>query len=149
MLKKLLSVVSLVFLLATSTAQADIVVTGLSADDDVCNHVAGLWKGESDVSLYGLPCHYNGTANITALSDPKTYNLDVNLTGGNHVWCPDESIMLSGSCDKGKIIIRADNANLDGSLDSTGTAAHLHGDVYVTKMRIKVTVKDINVHKIN
>lgn len=136
--KKLLRMVPLVFLLLASTAQADITVMSFSGSDEVCNHVAGLWKGEGDVSLYGFPCHYNGTANITALSDPKIYNLDVNLTGGNHFWCPNESVSFPGSCEAGNIKIHTDYADLNGTLNSAGTSAQLHGVVYVSKIPVKV-----------
>ena len=141
-------IVSTLFLMFSVAARADVVVGTLSfADGDVCDHVAGLWQGGSDVSIAGLPCHYDGKANITPLSDPHMYSLDVDLTGGNHFWCPNTSIVLPGSCEKGSITIHTNNASLSGELNSAGTHASLHGEVYYSVFTIKV--KSIEVNKVN
>ena len=138
------------FALSSSLSHADIVFQ--LSDQNSCNNLPGTWAGYGTViALNGIVnCKYTGTAWIAGFSDPHSFIMQVKLNIKTGVCPPREDLNLSGSCDKGVIILKTDPAHLSGHLNADGTVAEMGGTVTINipKMGdVKADIKDMNMHK--
>jgi hypothetical protein len=138
--------------LVTQASFANITVMSGIAGADACDGLAGNWAGSGTVTASILTCNYSGKAVVTqTITNEKTnYSVAVDLTLDSGPLCPaTESITLPGYCESNGIVLQTDDANLTGSVDSTGTAADLKGYVYVTigGTRIKADITKLHLDK--
>jgi hypothetical protein len=117
---------------------------------DICSNLAGNWNGEGTVSASIVTCHYSGTAVVSPTLDPRSYTIDMDLTRDSGAICPDHKVMqMQGNCENNQLSIETDDANLQGSVNETGTAANMTGYVYFDALgtRVKVNVEEMSLHK--
>ncbi|MDR3491945.1 MAG: hypothetical protein P4M12_07895 [Gammaproteobacteria bacterium] len=132
--------------LATS-AQANVMVT-LPGNGDVCSNLAGTWAGGGKVTAGIIQCHYHGTATVVKTGD-NNYSVDVELKKDDGICPENESMQLPGTCSNGVVVLQTPDANLQGSMGSTGTTMDLTGDVMFTVFgsRVKADVTDMHLQK--
>jgi len=131
-----------------SGAQANIIVKA-SSNADTCANLAGLWTGGGKVSASFIECHYHGTVNATHTAGDHNYNMSVDLHKDDGI-CPDEEkLELPASCNNGVIVLRTDDANLDGSMNAAGNTIDLSGNVTFTVLgsRVKANVSNMRIQK--
>jgi hypothetical protein len=117
---------------------------------DICQNLAGKWNGEGTVSASVVTCHYSGTAVVSPTLDPRSYTIDMDLNRDEGMICPDHKVIqMQGSCENNQLSIDTDDANLQGSVDESGTSASMTGFVYFDALgsRIKVNVEEMSLHK--
>jgi hypothetical protein len=128
--KKLASVVAMGLLAAGAVAHADIQVkfAGTSpANADVCDRLAGAWKGDGHVSAFLLSCSYTGAGEVVNLGGGQ-YTVHVDLKTSSGWPCRDMNTILPATCHNGNIQIQTNDVQLSGTTDGN-TASFRDGSI--------------------
>jgi hypothetical protein len=118
-----------------ATAHADIIINAPYSNGDVCDLIAGSWKGNGKASEWGvINCVYTGSGTIesTPGSGQMTIkDLILKIDASQSSWfCPStETLQLSGQCHNGKILIQNDSAKLNGELTADAKQANVNGTI--------------------
>ena len=150
-MKKLAGFVIVSVLTAANVAYADFFASLGGAD--ACSQAVGHWSGGGPVETKNglLKCNYHGEVDITNGVQTNTLKVHVDLRrdGGSDLCPSHETIDLPGTCSNGNLILKTDDADLRGNLNSTGQAI-INGTVnFVVDVIGKVTVlvKEMKLNK--
>jgi hypothetical protein len=139
--------------LAMQTSYANLTVhpfTKLSTD--FCKSLTGEWKGGGDVIASYITCTYEGTSIVVpgyALTTPLNISMDMYLKDGPEVCPPHATLDLPATCDNNALTVNTDNADMSGSVDSTGTVVNMQGTVFfdVGGRRVEADIKNVHLVK--
>jgi hypothetical protein len=115
---------------------------------DFCNTLTGSWKGGGDVQAGYISCTYQGTAIVVPgyRSTPLSISMDMYLKDGPEL-CPEHATLaLPATCNNNTLTVDTDNADMTGSVDSTGKAVTMQGTVFVDVGGRRVEAEIKNVH---
>ena len=130
-----------------STANADVLFQ-MSAvpGQDICENLTGPWAGGGTMTAkvigINIKCDYYGNATVTKPST-DSYVVDVvfDLQSGSAVCPGQQAYTLPGTCDSqtGAIVLKTNDVQLHGNIDSAGNQATLQGTVKINIMNRSVT----------
>ncbi len=143
----------LIILLACSaamqTSYANISVRPFAkTNTDFCNTLTGAWKGGGDVDAGYVSCNYQGTAIVVPgyRTTPLSISMDMYLKSGPELCPPHATMEFPATCNNNALTVDTDNADMSGSVDSTGTTVNMAGTVFVDVGGRRVEAEIKNVH---
>lgn len=153
MMKKL-ALISASILIFASAAHADFVahIESLGAAD-ACSQAVGHWSGGGPVETKNhlIKCSYHAEVDIAnaAQANALTVHVDLRRDGGSDLCPSHETEDLPGTCSNGSLILKTNDADLQGSLNGAGQAV-ISGTVsFMVDVIGKVTVlvKELKLNK--
>jgi hypothetical protein len=139
--------------LAAQSGYANISVRPFAnSHTDFCKSLTGAWNGGGDVEAGYVSCTYQGSAIVVpgySASTPLSISLDMYLKDGPEL-CPEhETLELPATCDNNALTVDSDNADMSGSVDSTGKTVNMQGTVFVDVggRRVEAEIKNVRLVK--
>ncbi len=150
-----LVLISISVLIFANVAHADFFANLQSSNDaDPCSPAIGHWSGGGPVETKNhlVKCNYHGEVDIVNAAQPGAVKVHVDLRrdGGSELCPSHETEDLPGVCSNGNLILKTNDADFQGSLNSAGTQAVITGSVsFVVDIIGKVTVlvKELKLNK--
>ncbi len=155
---KKIALISASILIVANVAYADFVANIQSLKtlkgEDACDVVAGHWIGGGSITAQknkDFTCNYGGFVDIANIPQSKTLkvHIDLSFKSGSYFCPPTEAIDLPGTCSNGKIVLKTENADLGGNINSAGNHVDINGTVAVAGPFNKTVfdVKDMKLDK--